>query len=272
MAWFLLVEEPLTDRALLSGSSMIARKTAVAPHFRPAWCFQSIKFQGVSNSVVNGINSINSKFLHFHITYSSSFTAYNLKITAPGDSPNTDGMHISETNGVNVSKSTIGTGDDCISIGAGVTDATFSEITCGPGHGISVGSLGKYQNEKDVNGIMVTNCTLSKTNNGVRIKSWPGSPPSAASSITFQDIIMDSVENPILIDQNYGSHSSEPSRVKISDVHYKNIGGTSASNVAVSLTSSSSNPCQGIELADIDLTYAGTNGKRFNHISFIFEC
>lgn len=72
----------------------------------------------------------------------------------------------------------------------------------------SIGSLGKYDDEKDVSGIVVTNCTLKNTTNGARIKTWPGSPPSKASSITFQDIIMDMVQNPIIIDQKYGSHKS----------------------------------------------------------------
>lgn len=72
----------------------------------------------------------------------------------------------------------------------------------------SIGSLGKYQGEKDVSGVTVSNCTLRSTTNGVRIKTYTGSPPSKASSITFKDIIMDMVKNPIIIDQKYGSRSS----------------------------------------------------------------
>lgn len=69
----------------------------------------------------------------------------------------------------------------------------------------SVGSLGKYNNEKEVHGILVTNCTIKNTTNGVRIKTWSASPPGVASRITFQDIILDAVKNPIIIDQTYGS-------------------------------------------------------------------
>lgn len=68
----------------------------------------------------------------------------------------------------------------------------------------SVGSLGKYENEEDVYGITVKNCTLVGTENGIRIKSWPaGKTPSKASSMIFQNILMNNVRNPIVIDQQY---------------------------------------------------------------------
>ncbi|XP_021280857.1 exopolygalacturonase clone GBGE184 [Herrania umbratica] len=224
----------------------------------------SIKFHRVNNSVVNGISSVNAKSFHMFITHSANITAHDLNITAPAKSPNTDGIHISSSSFVNITNSNIGTGDDCISIGQGATNISISGVFCGPGHGISIGSLGKYKDEKDVSGIVVKNCTLSNTTNGARIKTWPGSPPSQASSITFQDIVMDMVQNPIIIDQNYGSHKSAPSRVKVSHVHYKNIRGTSKSPVAVSLSCSSEVPCQGVQLVDIDLAYKSTRRSMQN--------
>ena len=45
------------------------------------------------------------------------------------------------------------------------------------------------------------------------------------------------------------------SGVKISQVTYKNIRGTSASQVAMNFICSSSNPCNGIKLQNIRLTY-----------------
>ena len=72
----------------------------------------------------------------------------------------------------------------------------------------SVGSLGKYKDELEVVGVLVKNCTLSGTTNGARIKSWPGNKPNKASAITFEDIIMDHVKNPIIIDQQYGKKAS----------------------------------------------------------------
>nr|TKR75456.1 exopolygalacturonase-like [Populus alba] len=137
----------------------------------------------------------------------SSFSS-SLAPTAPARSPNTDAIHISQSSIVKVSRSVISTGDDCVAIIQGSTDVSIKKVTCGPGHGFSVGSLGKYPDEKDVRGVIVTNCTLRNADNGVRIKTWGGSQPSQASNILFQDIIMDNVKRPIIIDQTYGSKSN----------------------------------------------------------------
>lgn len=57
----------------------------------------------------------------------------------------------------------------------GSTNVTTSNIFCGPGNGISVGSLGRYPSEEDAVGLVVRNCTFTGTANGVRIKTWEGS-------------------------------------------------------------------------------------------------
>ncbi|KAI8522642.1 hypothetical protein RHMOL_Rhmol13G0012000 [Rhododendron molle] len=223
----------------------------------------SLVFQNMNNSLLQDINLVNSKGFHMKIGHCNSFTACNLNIVAPGESPNTDGIHISESDHVTITDSTIGTGDDCISIGEGSSNINISRITCGPGHGISVGSLGLRPNEGDVTGIVVTNCTLTNTTNGARIKTWHNSPPTHASGIVFDDIVMNNVRNPIFIDQNYGSKQKQgSSSVKISDVHFRNIRGTTITNQAVSLQCSTTVPCEGIELVDINLTYIGITSPK----------
>ena len=127
----------------------------------------------------------------------------SVTITAPANSPNTDGIHVGRSSQITINNADIGTGDDCISFGDGAQDITVNQVTCGPGHGISVGSLGKYQSEEPVSGIRVTGATLSNTDNGVRIKTWPASSSGVASDIHFEDVVMNNVANPIIIDQNY---------------------------------------------------------------------
>lgn len=51
-----------------------------------------------------------------------------------------------------------------------------------------------------------------------------------------------------------------PSKVKISKVSFKNIRGTSGNAAAITLICSADLPCEGVELADIDLSYNGNEG------------
>ncbi|KAJ6410226.1 hypothetical protein OIU84_009676 [Salix udensis] len=122
----------------------------------------------------------------------------------------------------------------------------------------SVGSLGRYENEGDVSGLVVRDCAISGTMNGIRIKTWANSPgSSAATNMTFENIVMKNVTNPIIIDQSYCPFSScistEPSKVKLSDIYFKQIRGTSSSAVAVALECSEGIPCQNIFLENVHL-------------------
>nr|XP_016487194.1 PREDICTED: exopolygalacturonase-like [Nicotiana tabacum] len=189
-------------------------------------------------------------------------SAFTILLNHRSDSPNTDGIHMSVSTNIQVLDSNIGTGDDCISMINGSQSINISGITCGPGHGISIGSLGKIQNEV-VTDVHVKNCTLIATQNGARIKTWAPSESGSATSINFEDIFMDNVRNPIIIDQHYCSSppcSSQASSVQIKDVTFNNIRGTSSSMAAVTLNCSASFPCQGINLSEINLVYNGAGG------------
>ncbi|CAK9165343.1 unnamed protein product [Ilex paraguariensis] len=163
----------------------------------------SVKFNSITNASIQGITSVNSKFFHFNIGDSEDIIISQVKISAPGNSRNTDGIHVSKSKNIQILNSSIATGDDCISIGPGNTIISIYGISCGPGHGISIGSLGRYPDEKNVDGICVRNCTFNNTSNGLRIKTWAPSPPSKVTGVTFQDIVMYNTGNPIIIDQQY---------------------------------------------------------------------
>lgn len=151
-----------------------------------------------------------------HIFKSENLDIESVTIRAPGNSPNTDGIHIADSTNVTITNAIIGTGDDCISIGPGNSNLNISNVLCGPGHGISVGSLGKNLGETDVVGLTVRNCTLNGTTNGLRIKTWQSSPtPLKAAHFTYEDIIMNNVYNPIIIDQEYCPYASCSEKVSL---------------------------------------------------------
>ncbi|EPS63215.1 hypothetical protein M569_11572, partial [Genlisea aurea] len=190
-----------------------------------------------------------------------------LTVTAPETSPNTDGIHVSASQNVHISNCTIATGDDCISIVTGSQQIRATNITCGPGHGISVGSLGSKNSAAYVSDVIVNNANLTGTTNGVRIKTWEGGSGNA-SNIRFENIFMNNVQNPIIIDQNYCDQDSNipctdndgsASAVQIRNVTYVNITGTSASPEAINFNCSKKYPCQEIVVQDVDL-FSGENG------------
>ncbi|KAL4310588.1 hypothetical protein GQ457_01G030560 [Hibiscus cannabinus] len=230
----------------------------------------TLKFIKVTHGIIRGIKSIDPKGFHIMISMSRNFRIFKVDLRAPGNSPNTDGIHMSKSDHVKISTTVIATGDDCVSMIHGSTNISIKKVTCGPGHGFSIGSLGHYDDEADVSRITVKNCSLRETDNGVRIKTYKTNSPSKASGIIFQDLIMTRVRNPIIIDQEYGNKKhSRSSKVRISDVHYINIQGTSTSKVAVDLLCSSSNPCKGIHIDNVNLQYAGPHN---DNLPFSSNC
>lgn len=73
---------------------------------------------------------------------------------------------------------------------------------------ISIGSLGEDNANDHVSGVFVNGAKISGTSNGVRIKTWQGGSGSA-SNIVFQNVEMNDVTNPIIIDQNYCDHKNK---------------------------------------------------------------
>ncbi|XP_057989479.1 polygalacturonase-like [Hevea brasiliensis] len=206
--------------------------------------------------IVSNLWFKNAQKMHLRFEKCINVKAMNLLVTAPGNSPNTDGIHVTGTQSIRITNSVIRTGDDCISIVNGSRYVEATDIICGPGHGISIGSLGADNSEAEVSNVLVNRATFSGTTNGVRIKTWQGG-SGYAKDIVFENLIMKNVTNPIIIDQNYCDQDDpckeQKSAVQVSNVMYRNIQGTSASEVAMKFDCSKTFPCQGILLQDIIL-------------------
>ncbi|CAN1156165.1 unnamed protein product [Linum perenne] len=180
---------------------------------------QNLEFSSSKNIQINGLTSVNSQLFHIVIDGCQNVKVQGVRVSAAGNSPNTDGIHVQSSTGVTIMNSRIGTGDDCISIGPGTTNLWIEIISCGPGHGISIGSLGKQFNESGVENVTVKSIIFTGTENGVRIKSWGDS------------------------------------GVRVSDVMYQDIHGSSQTEVAVKFVCSRKNPCTGIKLEEVKLSY-----------------
>ncbi|OMO90842.1 Glycoside hydrolase, family 28 [Corchorus olitorius] len=162
----------------------------------------ALHFHDCNNLKLDGLTHLNSQNNHIGVHHSNGVSISNLHIYAPGDSPNTDGIDISGSTQVFVSNCFIGTGDDCIAIKGGSSNINITKITCGPGHGISIGSLGEGGKKENVEQVYVRDVIFNATKNGARIKTAPGG-SGYARTISFEEITLINTRYPIEIDQHY---------------------------------------------------------------------
>ncbi|KAH0773909.1 hypothetical protein KY290_011046 [Solanum tuberosum] len=113
--------------------------------------------------------------------------------------------------------------------------------------------------EEGVQNVTIKTSSFTGTENGVRVKTWARHSNGFVRNVLFQHVVMNNVENPIIIDQNYcpssGNCPKQGSGIKVSDITYEDKHGTSATEVAVKFHCRKTNPCNGIQLLDVKLSY-----------------
>eukprot|EP01018_Ginkgo_biloba_P016350 Gb_13356 [translate_table: standard] len=233
----------------------------------------ALRFESSNNLMLRNLTVLNSQQIHITFRNCVGVEANLLEVKADENSPNTDGIHVSASKFVIIKNSMIQRPifprDDCISIVSDSFNILIQNVSCGPGHGISIGSLGKANSDAQMSNVVVDGASFHNTTNGLRIKTWQGG-SGFAQDIIFQNVVMDNVSHPIIIDQYYwqGIEKGEnlgiriyimcpdvqTSAVKVSEVAYMNVKGTSATKEVVRFACSQSVPCNNIFLAGIDLT------------------
>ncbi|KAG5534916.1 hypothetical protein RHGRI_022882 [Rhododendron griersonianum] len=241
------------------------------PSTRPT----ALRFYGSSNVIVTGITIQSSPKTHLKFDTCSAVRVFDVRVSSPGDSSNTDGIHLQNSKDVVIYRTTIACGDDCVSIQTGCSGVYIHNVNCGPGHGISIGGLGrdnKCQYTKAcVSNVNVSDTTIHDTLTGVRIKTWQGGSGSV-QGIMFSNIQVSDVKIPIMIDQFYceGSKSCEESNcpnktsaVAVSGISYQNIKGTYTEK-PIHFACSDNLPCTGITLNTIELKPLQLEGKKLS--------
>ncbi|KAB2625126.1 polygalacturonase [Pyrus ussuriensis x Pyrus communis] len=215
-----------------------------------------IRFFMSSNLVVRGLRIQNSPQFHMKFDGCQGVLIQKITISSPKLSPNTDGIHIENTKSVAIHNSMISNGDDCISIGTGCANVDIMGVTCGPSHGISIGSLGVHNSQACVSNITVRNSVIRESDNGVRIKTWQGGTGSV-SGILFENIQMENVLNCLLVDQYYclsKACRNETSAVLVTDLTYRNIKGTyDVRRPPIHFACSDTVACRNIILSEVEL-------------------
>ncbi|XP_022971171.1 polygalacturonase At1g48100-like isoform X2 [Cucurbita maxima] len=220
------------------------------PRIKPT----ALRFYGSFNVTVTGITIQNSPQCHLKFDNCIGVLVHDFSVSSPSDSPNTDGIHLQNSKDVLIHNTTLSCGDDCISIQTGCSNVYVQNINCGPGHGISIGSLGKDNTKACVSNITVRDVIMHNTMNGVRIKTWQGG-LGVVQGVLFSNIQVSEVKIPIVIDQFYCDKetcSNQTSAVALSGINYERIRGTYTVK-PVQFACSDNLPCTDISLTAIDL-------------------
>ncbi|EEF40940.1 Polygalacturonase precursor, putative [Ricinus communis] len=224
----------------------------------------ALRFYGSTDVTVTGITIQNSPQTHLKFDDCTGVQVSEFTAASPENSPNTDGIHLQNSRDVVIYSSDLSCGDDCVSIQTGCSNVYIHNVNCGPGHGISIGGLGKDNTKACVSNVTVRDVQMQNTLTGVRIKTWQGGSGSV-QGVTFSNIQVSGVETPIMIDQFYCDGSkcrNESSAVAVSGINYMNIKGTYTRN-PLHLACSDNSPCTGVSLETIELKSVGENSQPF---------
>ncbi|KAJ9152868.1 hypothetical protein P3X46_026379 [Hevea brasiliensis] len=241
-------------------SEVSSELSAKMPSTKPT----ALRFYGSTDVTVTGITIQNSPQTHLKFDDCTSVQVSGFTAASPENSPHTDGIHLQNSRDVLIYSSDLACGDDCVSIQTGCSNVYIHNVNCGPGHGISIGGLGKDNTKACVSNVTIRNVAMQNTLTGVRIKTWQGGSGSV-QGVTFSNIQVSGVETPIMIDQFYcdGSKcSNESSAVAVSDINYVNIRGTYRRN-PLHFACSDNLPCTGLSLDTIELNSVGEDAQPF---------
>ena len=169
-----------------------------------------IELNKVDGAMIYGVNIQNSPMWNVVLRNSNRVGVDGVKITAPVESPNTDGIDIVSSQQVSIRNVDIFTGDDNVAVKSGVdqngaqasADIVIENSVMHAGHGVSIGS----ETANGIGEVNVRNLTFDETENGIRIKSARDR-GNNIGPLVVNDIKMEKVQTPILITCSYAGQS-----------------------------------------------------------------
>lgn len=161
---------------------------------------------------LQGVTFKNSPSWTLHPVFSDDLKFYNLNVENPADSPNTDGLDPESCIGIEIAGVRFSLGDDCIAVKSSkiymgrkykrpTEKVLIHQCLMENGHGaVTLGS----EIAAGVRDFTVKDCLFSHTDRGLRIKTRRGrGKDSIIDGITFEDLVMDNVMTPFVINSFY---------------------------------------------------------------------
>jgi polygalacturonase len=160
-----------------------------------------IEFLHCHDVAVRGIKLKNPPCWTIHPAFCNNVVVDDVTITAPPDSPNTDGVDPDSSTHVSVTHCTFDCGDDCVAIKSGKDAEGRAENL--PSHGITIsdctmlhGIAGVGIGSEMSGGVFdvkVSHCTFTGTSIGIRVKTRRGR-GGVVHDLSFSDLTMADVD------------------------------------------------------------------------------
>ena len=164
------------------------------------------------NVTMHGVHACNSPSWQIHPHYSQNVRLYDVFVSAPKNSPNTDAIDPESCDGVDIIGCRFSVGDDCIAIKSGKIELgrklnvpadhhTVRNCLMDFGHGaVTLGS----EIGAGVRNLSVSQCWFRGTDRGLRIKSRRGRGENCLlDQVCFENIRMEGVLTPIAVNLWY---------------------------------------------------------------------
>jgi len=230
---------------------------------------------------LHGVTVKNGPSWHIHPFFSKRFSMLDCFVTAPKDSPNTDGIDPESCDGVDIIGCRFSVGDDCVAVKSNKIDMakkyktpaqrhTIRNCLMEFGHGaVTLGS----ELAAGIRDVSVTRCWFRATDRGLRIKTRRGrGRDSVITNVLFDGIRMEKVLTPIVINMWYNCcdpdrfseyvWSREPLPVDDRTPHlgsfvFRNMECTGAEVAACYIDGLPESPIDRVALENISVSFAG---------------
>src|SRR5690348_21463 len=212
----------------------------------------------------------------FHVFGTGNYlTVWDVKITAPTTSPNTDGIDPSGSHDATITQSFISDGDDHIAIKAGVghvSNVTISHNRLYQGHGVSIGSETNAGAEKVLVSDIVMDGANAQNQNVIRIKT-DSSKGGEIKNITYENICAQNPGHPLVFNP-FNSSSTGTLFPNMHDIVVHNmhvLNRQNSSTVKGYFDSGGNNFPLGITLDNVELDGFKTSdfpASQVNHVNF----
>ncbi len=179
---------------------------------RGAWRPRMFFINDCEDVTVQGISFRNSPAWNLQPYFSRNLQFLNIHVTAPADSPNTDGFDPESCEHILLAGAHFSLGDDCIAIKAGklymgatyktpCSDLEISHCLMENGHGgMTCGS----EMAGGVNKVYLHDCLMRNTDRGLRIKTRRGrGEQGVINDIVFENVLMERVGTPYVVNCLY---------------------------------------------------------------------